>query len=265
VVYPGLSWSVAGRYQQFDLVVVLAASPVIAQHFGAPRWTNFTELRFMKLFRCAAVLRFLGQSRDLFDTVESAATAVTNTLIFLLIVLCVFAIIGMSVLGLRVLDKQGTTPRRNFDTFGQALLTVIQLMTGDQWTRVLYNAMRCTPAPDLHNGVPGCRGLGVVYSTCNALCKIDPVDAGMVGAFFVVFMLISSCVLMKMFIAVIVDNFELKHDDKLALQRALYDAKVEAANAQVAPDPPLPLPLTPPPPPHPKYRDCRDLSSGIPS
>lgn len=49
----------------------------------------------------------------------------------------IFAMLGMQLFGGNFNFEEGT-PSSNFNTFGIALLTVFQILTGEDWNEVMY-------------------------------------------------------------------------------------------------------------------------------
>lgn len=49
----------------------------------------------------------------------------------------IFAMLGMQLFGGQFNFDEGTPPA-NFDTFGISLLTVFQILTGEDWNEIMY-------------------------------------------------------------------------------------------------------------------------------
>lgn len=71
-------------------------------------------------------------------------------------------------------------PSSNFDTFPIALLTVFQILTGEDWNEVMYNGIQSQG---------GIRGGGMVYCS-----------------YFIVLVLFGNYTLLNVFLAIAVDN-----------------------------------------------------------
>ena len=107
-------------------------------------------------------------------------------------------------------DGEGEVPRANFDNFAIALLTLFQIMTGEDWTDILYNTLRCFPKPDLKEGVIG-------EPACPSEHR-QGLDLVMAMFMMLLFFIFSNYILLEMFTAVILENFELRADEKNNLQ-----------------------------------------------
>jgi voltage-dependent calcium channel N type alpha-1B len=50
----------------------------------------------------------------------------------------IYALIGMQFFGLDLIDENGEIPRSNFGTFSMSLLTIFQVLTGENWNEAMY-------------------------------------------------------------------------------------------------------------------------------
>ncbi|OXA55268.1 Muscle calcium channel subunit alpha-1 [Folsomia candida] len=93
----------------------------------------------------------------------------------------IFALLGMQIMGGKFnYDKFNNKPRNNFDSFSQSLLTVFQILTGEDWNVVMYQGI------EAHGGVAS---LGIVASL-----------------YFIVLFIFGNYILLNVFLAIAVDN-----------------------------------------------------------
>ncbi|XP_068424066.1 voltage-dependent T-type calcium channel subunit alpha-1H-like [Clinocottus analis] len=65
---------------------------------------------------------------------------------FMLFIIFIFSLIGMHLFGNRfdIVTLAGVPNRKNFDTLLWSMITVFQILTGEDWNLVLYNTMAAT-------------------------------------------------------------------------------------------------------------------------
>jgi len=200
----GLSWYFSSFSNVFDCLLVATAFPAIISIITGADDTgvNLSMLRVFRLFR---LFRLLRHMRQLIDVVMSSAMAISNLLVFIAFAVMIFAIFGMQSFGGNVKeceDGECETPRANFDNFPQSIVCLFQVLTGEDWTDILYNVMN-----SYENG----GGTSDKYF----------------GAIFMyIFYVFANYVLMEMFTAVILENFCLKAEEKQELQQQLWDRKM---------------------------------------
>ncbi|XP_013909663.1 PREDICTED: voltage-dependent R-type calcium channel subunit alpha-1E-like, partial [Thamnophis sirtalis] len=71
----------------------------------------------------------------------SSMKSIISLLFLLFLFIVVFALLGMQLFGGRFNFMDGT-PSANFDTFPAAIMTVFQILTGEDWNEVMYNGIR---------------------------------------------------------------------------------------------------------------------------
>ena len=184
----GLKWYFAVGFNTFDFVLVWSAFPdAIAYLAGTQPFINLSMLRVFRLFRMFKLIRSM---RQLLEVVASAGKAIGNLIIFIFFFVLIFAIFGMQMFSGKCREEDGSIPRTNFDGTGDALLALFQTMTGEDWTGIMWNVMREFP------------WIGLI--------------------FFLIFYIMANYILMEMFCAVILENFQLTTEEKDNLQIELY-------------------------------------------
>eukprot|EP00656_Telonema_subtile_P000441 TRINITY_DN10202_c0_g1_i1.p1 TRINITY_DN10202_c0_g1~~TRINITY_DN10202_c0_g1_i1.p1 ORF type:complete len:1644 (+),score=363.32 TRINITY_DN10202_c0_g1_i1:42-4973(+) len=136
----GLGWRAyfQERYNIFDLfVVIVSYIELLAAGNGS--------LSVIRTFRLARVLKLVKNwtsLRDLLQTILDTLPAVGYLSILLLLFMFISAIAGMAFFGNKFQPPAlEAEPRENFDNFFKAMLTVFQILTGENWNTVLYDAM----------------------------------------------------------------------------------------------------------------------------
>lgn len=68
------------------------------------------------------------------------------TYLGLLVFLCMFiyALIGMRLFGGLMKDEEGNNSRANFDTLFWSLITIFQIITGENWNEVMFSGVSNT-------------------------------------------------------------------------------------------------------------------------
>lgn len=135
----GLRAYVQDRYNLFDCLVVIVSYVELLLDGNA-------SLSVIRTFRLARVLKLAKNwtsLRDLLDTILDTLPAVGYLSILLGLFMFISAIGGMAFFGNKFNPPDlEATPRETFDNFFKAMLTVFQILTGENWNTVLYNAIK---------------------------------------------------------------------------------------------------------------------------
>ena len=105
----------------FDFIVVFV-SLVSLVFEGLP---GVSMLRLVRAFRVFRLFKRLASLRQIIEALELAIPGVTNAFGILLLVMAIYAIIGVSLFG--------EAEPKYFGTFARAMLSCFQMMTGDSW------------------------------------------------------------------------------------------------------------------------------------
>ncbi|XP_071291943.1 voltage-dependent R-type calcium channel subunit alpha-1E isoform X8 [Agelaius tricolor] len=176
---------------------------------------GISVLRALRLLRIFKITKYWASLRNLVVSLMSSMKSIISLLFLLFLFIVVFALLGMQLFGGRFNFMDGT-PSANFDTFPAAIMTVFQILTGEDWNEVMYN---------------GIRSQGGVRS-------------GMWSSiYFIVLTLFGNYTLLNVFLAIAVDNLanaqELTKDEqeeeeafnqKHALQKAKEVSPMSAPN-----------------------------------
>uniref|UniRef100_A0A671NMU9 Voltage-dependent P/Q-type calcium channel subunit alpha-1A n=1 Tax=Sinocyclocheilus anshuiensis TaxID=1608454 RepID=A0A671NMU9_9TELE len=207
----------------FDCAVIVGSIFEVVWAMVKPG-TSFgiSVLRALRLLRIFKVTKYWASLRNLVVSLLSSMKSIISLLFLLFLFIVVFALLGMQLFGGQFNFELGTPPT-NFDTFPAAIMTVFQILTGEDWNVVMYDGIKSQGGVDK----------GMVFSI-----------------FFIVLTLFGNYTLLNVFLAIAVDNLanaqELTKDEqeveeattqKIALQKAKEVAEVSplsAANLSIA-------------------------------
>ncbi|XP_058863954.1 voltage-dependent P/Q-type calcium channel subunit alpha-1A-like isoform X7 [Acipenser ruthenus] len=207
----------------FDCAVIIGSIFEVMWAVVQPG-TSFgiSVLRALRLLRIFKVTKYWASLRNLVVSLLSSMKSIISLLFLLFLFIVVFALLGMQLFGGQFNFDSGT-PSTNFDTFPAAIMTVFQVLTGEDWNMVMYDGI------ESQGGV----NKGMVFSI-----------------YFIVLTLFGNYTLLNVFLAIAVDNLanaqELTKDEqeeeeatskKNALQKAKEVAEVSplsAANLSIA-------------------------------
>uniref|UniRef100_A0A4W6G503 Voltage-dependent N-type calcium channel subunit alpha n=1 Tax=Lates calcarifer TaxID=8187 RepID=A0A4W6G503_LATCA len=177
---------------------------------------GISVLRALRLLRIFKVTKYWNSLRNLVVSLLNSMKSIISLLFLLFLFIVVFALLGMQLFGGQF-NFEDETPTTNFDTFPAAILTVFQILTGEDWNAVMYHGI------ESQGGVHG----GMFSSI-----------------YFIVLTLFGNYTLLNVFLAIAVDNLanaqELTKDEeeqeeaiskKLALQKAKEVKEVSPLSA----------------------------------
>ena len=118
------------------------------------------------------------------DSIAATIIAIGNFTVILAIFIYVFALLGMQMFAGKLIFNEdgyydlenGKSCRQNFDNLLSALITVFQILVGDDWNKVMYKAYLAV------------KPSAVVY--------------------FIVLVLVGKIILLNLFLAILLGNFE---------------------------------------------------------
>ncbi|DAZ95903.1 TPA: hypothetical protein N0F65_012614 [Lagenidium giganteum] len=185
------------RYNVFDALVVIVG---IAELSIAPpqfltgvastdksRAQAFSGLRSLRIFALFKLTRSWTSLQKLLSTIAASIKELGNFGILLMLFMYVYALVGMQAFGNRFrFDAYGYQvplgaaasyiPRANFDTILWSMVTIFQILTGENWNSVMMDAWRAT---------------------------------GWMGAlYFVSLVIFGQFILLNLFLAIMLGNFE---------------------------------------------------------
>ncbi|KRY35334.1 Voltage-dependent calcium channel type D subunit alpha-1 [Trichinella spiralis] len=170
-------------FNRFDCFVVIGSILEFALTFaGLMKPLGVSVLRSARLLRIFKVTKYWNSLRNLVASLLNSLRSIASLLLLLFLFIVIFALLGMQVFGgkFNTIDPNMNKPRANFDTFVQALLTVFQILTGEDWNAVMYN---------------GIAAFGGVHSIGVIVC-----------IYFIVLFICGNYILLNVFLAIAVDN-----------------------------------------------------------
>ncbi|XP_026102737.1 voltage-dependent N-type calcium channel subunit alpha-1B-like isoform X3 [Carassius auratus] len=177
---------------------------------------GISVLRALRLLRIFKVTKYWNSLRNLVVSLLNSMKSIISLLFLLFLFIVVFALLGMQLFGGQF-NFEDETPTTNFDTFPAAILTVFQILTGEDWNAVMYHGIESQGG--VHRGM---------------FCSV----------YFIVLTLFGNYTLLNVFLAIAVDNLanaqELTKDEeeqeeaiskKMALQKAKEVKEVSPISA----------------------------------
>ncbi|XP_038116916.1 voltage-dependent calcium channel type A subunit alpha-1 isoform X2 [Culex quinquefasciatus] len=165
-------------FNRFDCIVI--AGSIFEVVWSAYKEGSFgiSVLRALRLLRIFKVTKYWSSLRNLVISLLSSMRSIISLLFLLFLFILIFALLGMQLFGGQFILPEGTPPT-NFNTFTIALLTVFQILTGEDWNEVMYLGINSQGGHDS----------GMIYSL-----------------YFIILTLFGNYTLLNVFLAIAVDN-----------------------------------------------------------
>uniref|UniRef100_A0A915JC35 Voltage-dependent calcium channel alpha-1 subunit IQ domain-containing protein n=1 Tax=Romanomermis culicivorax TaxID=13658 RepID=A0A915JC35_ROMCU len=177
------------KWNTFDFITVIGSiTDVLVTIFGG----QFVSLSFLRLFRAARLVKLLRQGytiRILLWTFVQSFKALPYVCFLIGMLFFIYAIIGMQVFGNIALAGE-LNRHNNFQSFFRALILLFRCATGEGWQEIM---MSCT------YGKPCDPTSGKQTNECGSLLAYP---------YFSTFVFLSSFLMLNLFVAVIMDNFD---------------------------------------------------------
>ncbi|XP_041712697.1 dihydropyridine-sensitive L-type skeletal muscle calcium channel subunit alpha-1 isoform X4 [Coregonus clupeaformis] len=155
------------------------------------------SITFFRLFRVMRLVKLLNRSegiRNLLWTFIKSFQALPYVALLIIMLFFIYAVIGMQVFGkIALVDGTQINRNNNFQTFPQAVLLLFRCATGEAWQEVMVASMygkKCDPKSDF---LPG------EEYTCGASFAVF---------YFMSFYMLCAFLIINLFVAVIMDNFD---------------------------------------------------------
>ena len=211
----GITMYLKERYNQFDgFIATISLVEVVFESgagvFGAARAIRIVRaFRLARVFRVMKLVRYLDTFKRLIFIINQSSKSIAYISIILLIYIFMYAMLGFQIFRNNqatasnedqlIIDtgtgNASSLPRANFDSVFWSFVTVFQLLTLEEWINIMYDAIRGT----------------------NAFASI----------YFISFVLIGVYCLLNMFLAIVLQNFEL--DNKKRLQKRIDEKRMAQA------------------------------------
>uniref|UniRef100_A0A8C2H9T8 Calcium channel, voltage-dependent, R type, alpha 1E subunit b n=1 Tax=Cyprinus carpio TaxID=7962 RepID=A0A8C2H9T8_CYPCA len=125
----------------FDCGVIVGSIFEVVWGFFRPGESfGISVLRALRLLRIFKITKYWTSLRNLVVSLMSSMKSIISLLFLLFLFIVVFALLGMQLFGGRFIFEDYTPT--NFDTFPAAVMTVFQILTGEDWNEVMYNGIR---------------------------------------------------------------------------------------------------------------------------
>merc|ERR1719412_2710863 len=189
------------NWNTFDFVTVVGS---IVDALMVEFAKNFINVGFLRLFRAARLVKLLRQGytiRILLWTFVQSFKALPYVILLIAMLFFIYAIIGMQVFGNIILNPREDIERHNnFRTFVSGLLVLFRCATGEAWPNIMLACAEgrpCDPGSLKRNDTAG------VLLEPGKLCG-NPITY----FYFVTFIFLCSFLMLNLFVAVIMDNFD---------------------------------------------------------
>jgi len=129
-------------FNRFDFfVVVMSYVEFLGSSTG-----SYTVLRTFRLMRLLKVVKRWKAMQTILRCIIETLPSMGYLSILLLLFMFIMAIAGMFLFGAKFVPSNGfeEVPRANFDNFGVAMLTVFQMLSGENWNDVLHDGIFAT-------------------------------------------------------------------------------------------------------------------------
>uniref|UniRef100_A0A8D0CRG4 Voltage-dependent L-type calcium channel subunit alpha n=1 Tax=Sander lucioperca TaxID=283035 RepID=A0A8D0CRG4_SANLU len=187
-------------FNRFDFFVVLCGIlEMIMFSAGAVTPLGFSVLRCIRLLRILKVTKYWTSLSNLVASLLNSVRSIASLLLLLFLFIVIFSLLGMQVFGGKFNFTDHRPRRSNFDNFPQALICVFQILTGEDWTTIMYNGIMAYGGPV----IPGI----------------------LVSIYFIVLFVCGNYILLNVFLAIAVDN--------LAEAESLTSAQKEKAEEKL--------------------------------
>uniref|UniRef100_A0A8C4XV10 Voltage-dependent R-type calcium channel subunit alpha n=1 Tax=Falco tinnunculus TaxID=100819 RepID=A0A8C4XV10_FALTI len=183
----------------FDFITVIGSITEIILTDTKLVNTSSFNMSFLKLFRAARLIKLLRQGytiRILLWTFVQSFKALPYVCLLIAMLFFIYAIIGMQVFGNIRLDEESHINRHNnFRSFLGSLMLLFRSATGEAWQEIMLSCLEgkgCEPDTTATSG-----------QNENERCGTD-----LAYVYFVSFIFFCSFLMLNLFVAVIMDNFE---------------------------------------------------------
>ncbi|KAK7919343.1 hypothetical protein WMY93_010627 [Mugilogobius chulae] len=189
----------------FDFVVVILSiagtmlSDIIEQYFVSP--TLFRVIRLARIGRILRLIKGAKGIRTLLFALMMSLPALFNIGLLLFLIMFIFSIFGMSNFAY-VKKEAGIDDIFNFETFGGSIICLFQITTSAGWDGLLL--------PMLNKAPPDC---DPNFEHPGTDVRGDCGNPGMGMMFFCSYIIISFLVVVNMYIAIILENFNVAQEE----------------------------------------------------
>ncbi|KAE9412850.1 hypothetical protein Angca_007910, partial [Angiostrongylus cantonensis] len=167
------------QFNRFDCIVIVGSAFEVIWAEAKGGSFGISVLRALRLLRIFKLTSYWVSLRNLVRSLMNSMRSIISLLFLLFLFILIFALLGMQLFGGKF-NFPTMHPYTHFDTFPVALITVFQILTGEDWNEVMYLAIEAQG---------GIYGGGMVYCI-----------------YFIVLVLFGNYTLLNVFLAIAVDN-----------------------------------------------------------
>ncbi|XP_058130921.1 voltage-dependent L-type calcium channel subunit alpha-1S isoform X2 [Dasypus novemcinctus] len=197
-------------FNRFDCFVVCSGLlEILLVESGVLAPLGISVLRCIRLLRIFKITKYWTSLSNLVASLLNSIRSIASLLLLLFLFIVIFALLGMQLFGGRY-DFEDTEVRRsNFDNFPQALISVFQVLTGEDWNSVMYNGIMAYGGPSY----PGM----------------------LVCIYFIILFVCGNYILLNVFLAIAVDNLA-EAESLTSAQKAKAEERKRRKMSRVLPD-----------------------------
>ncbi|KAF9913802.1 calcium channel protein, partial [Lobosporangium transversale] len=179
------------KSNKFDLFLAITTMIILLPSVQNWEWHRY--LTVFQVLRAYRLIPAIPGVRDLMNSVIGSATGMLNLLLITFMFLLVCAPIPMMLFGGEMVSDEEQPV--NFDDLGQSFISLFIILTGENWVEIMYE------------------GLDAHQETYKQIYGV---------IFFVVYYCASHYVLLNLFIAIVLEHFDLDEDEKYKKQLEIY-------------------------------------------
>ncbi|XP_075886257.1 voltage-dependent L-type calcium channel subunit alpha-1C [Nelusetta ayraudi] len=175
----GLQAYFVSLFNRFDSFVVcggILETILVETKIMSP--LGISVLRCVRLLRIFKITRYWNSLSNLVASLLNSVRSIASLLLLLFLFIIIFSLLGMQLFGGKFNFDE--TRRSTFDNFPQSLLTVFQILTGEDWNSVMYDGIMAYGGPSF----PGM----------------------LVCIYFIILFICGNYILLNVFLAIAVDN-----------------------------------------------------------
>nr|VZI09870.1 unnamed protein product [Spirometra erinaceieuropaei] len=184
----GLQDYFSALFNRFDFFVVMVSIlEIILTHLDLLDPMGLSVLRCARLLRIFKLTHYWNSLRSLVNRLLKSVKSIASLLLLLFLFILICSLLGMQWFGGTFNFPSKDKPRSHFDGIAQSMITVFQMLTGEDWNEVMYNGMRA-------------------YKTNGPWFAF-------VVIYFVVVYIVGNYILLNVFLAIAVDNLSDEDDE----------------------------------------------------
>ncbi|XP_062996842.1 voltage-dependent L-type calcium channel subunit alpha-1S [Elgaria multicarinata webbii] len=177
----GLRQYFMSLFNRFDcLVVCTGILELILVEITSMTPLGISVLRCIRLLRLFKITKYWTSLNNLVASLLNSVRSIISLLTLLFLFIVIFGLLGMQLFGGKFDFDDDVVRRSTFDNFPQALISVFQVLTGEDWTSIMYNGIMAYGGPTY----PGM----------------------LVCIYFIILFVCGNYILLNVFLAIAVDN-----------------------------------------------------------